>query len=155
MSSVTSSPKPLPARQFGRYLIVGAWNTLFGYGCYALLTALLQPRFRYGYVAASLLANLINITVAFLGYKWFVFKTKGNYLHEWARCVVVYSGGIVLGTAALPPLVALIRRSTSLTTGAPYLAGAIVTGLTVIYSFVGHKKFSFRSPAGFEENAKR
>ena len=28
-------------------------------------------------------STVINITVAFLGYKWFVFKTKGNYLREW------------------------------------------------------------------------
>src|SRR5512135_2819529 len=113
MTTSLTEAKKAPKLQFGRFLLVGIWNTLFGYGCYAGLTALLQPRFRYGYVAASLLANLINISVAFLGYKWFVFKTKGNYLREWARCVLVYSGGIVLSAALLPVFVGAIRRYTS------------------------------------------
>jgi putative flippase GtrA len=142
MNSTPSFPQR--TRQFGRYLLVGGWNTLFGYGCYAALTALLQPRFRYGYVAASLLASLSNITVSFLGYKWFVFKTAGNYLHEWLRCVLVYLTAIVLGAAALPVLVLLIHRTTTLTTAAPYVAGAIVTAVTAILSFTAHNKFSFQ-----------
>ena len=142
MSSTPSSPQR--TRQFGRYLLVGGWNTLFGYGCYAALTALLQPRFRYGYVAASLLASLSNITVSFLGYKWFVFKTGGNYFREWLRCVLVYSTAIVLGAAALPTLVLLIHRTTVLTAAAPYAAGAMVSALTAILSFTAHRKFSFQ-----------
>src|SRR5690348_14048096 len=84
---MSSAPTPdrVPIRQFVRYLLVGGWNTLFGFGSYAVLTAVLQPRFRYGYVAASLVSSLVSITLAFLGYKWFVFKTKGNYLREWLR----------------------------------------------------------------------
>jgi putative flippase GtrA len=134
---------PQQTRQFGRYLLVGGWNTLFGYGCYAALTALLQTRFQYGYVVASLLASLINITVSFLGYKWFVFKTSGNYLREWLRCVLVYGTGIIGGAAILPFLVLLIHRITKLTTSVPYLAGACVTAVTAILSFTAHDKFSF------------
>ena len=40
------------------------------------------------------LANLIAITVAFLGYKWFVFRTRGNYLVEWIRCFGVYGSSM-------------------------------------------------------------
>jgi len=59
-----------------------------------------------------LLSSLLNITVAYFGYKWFVFKTKGNYLREWMRCVAVYSGGIIFALPALPALVVLIRHNT-------------------------------------------
>lgn len=31
----------IPPEQFGRYLLVGAWNTLFAYGDYAVLTFVL------------------------------------------------------------------------------------------------------------------
>jgi putative flippase GtrA len=55
----------------------------------------------FGYLYAAVLSNFIAISVAFLGYKWFVFKTHGNYLHEWLRCFVVY------GAAALPSLLLL------------------------------------------------
>lgn len=135
----------LPPGQFLRYLLVGSWNTAFGYGLYALLTALLTPQLRYAYIVASLVASLVSITVAFVGYKWFVFKTQGNYLREWIRCVAVYSGGIVISTAALPFVVMFIRRVTRFNEAAPYIAGAILMGLATLYNFVGHKNFSFRS----------
>ncbi|MGA7631136.1 MAG: GtrA family protein [Terriglobales bacterium] len=137
----------IPPGQFGRYLLVGAWNTLFGYGTFALFTAILSPIIPHGYILASVISSLLNITVAYLGYKWFVFKTKGNYLREWIRCVGVYSGGILVGVLALPVLVAVIRRNTQLVGQAPYIAGALLTALMVVYSFLGHKKFSFRTPA--------
>jgi putative flippase GtrA len=134
----------IPPGQFGRYLLVGIWNTLFAYGMFALLTAVLTPLIPYGYMWASFVSALLNITVSFLGYKWFVFKTKGNYLREWLRCIVVYGSGIVLGLLALPVLVTLIRHKTRFNAQAPYIAGAILTAITVLYSFLGHKKFSFR-----------
>jgi putative flippase GtrA len=144
MANVT---RHIPPSQFGRYLLVGTWNTLFGYSTFALFTAVLNPVVPHSYIWASLLSSLLNITVAYLGYKWFVFKTKGNYLREWIRCVAVYSGGIIVGLIALPVLVLLIRRNTRFFTEAPYIAGALLTVLVVVYSFLGHKKFSFRSPA--------
>jgi len=135
----------IPPQLFGRYLLVGTWNTLFGYGSYAGLTALFSPLVPHSYMFACVLSSLLNITVSFLGYKWFVFKTQGNYLREWARCVVVYSGTIVIGVILLPILVLTIRRSTPFVHAAPYIAGAILLGISVIYSFLGHKKFSFRA----------
>ena len=93
-----------------RYLITGAWNTLFGYGTFALFTALLAPLGRQSYLLAVIPASLINITVSFFGYKWFVFKTKGNYFREWCRCVAVYSTSIALNMALLPIFVFLIRH---------------------------------------------
>ena len=137
----------IPPGQFGRYLLVGIWNTLFGYSTFALLTAVLTPVVPYSYMWASVLSSVLNITVAFLGYKWFVFKTKGNYLREWLRCLAVYSSGIIFSLIALPVLVTIIRHKTRFFSQAPYIAGAILTGLVVVYSFVGHKNFSFRSPS--------
>jgi len=137
----------IPPGQFGRYVLVGIWNTLFGYGTFALFTAVLNPIVPHSYMWASVLSSLLNITVAYLGYKWFVFKTKGNYLREWARCVAVYSSGIIFGLIALPVLVFAIRHNTRFVGQAPYIAGAILTGVVVLYSFVGHKKFSFRAPS--------
>lgn len=137
----------IPAGQFGRYLLVGAWNTVFGYGSFAFFTAILSPMIPHGYIFASVISSLLNISVSFFGYKWFVFKTEGHYLREWIRCVGVYSGGILFGVLMLPILVAVIRRNTRLFAEAPYIAGAILTAFMVLYSFLGHKKFSFRASA--------
>ncbi len=132
-----------PPGQFGRYLAVGVCNTVFGYSTYAGLTALLTPRVSYAYVWASLIAGLFNITFAFFNYKLFVFRTKGNCLREWSRCVVVYGGALLLSTALLPGIVYLLRRLTAADRSAPYLAGAVMVGGSVIVSFLGHKNFSF------------
>jgi putative flippase GtrA len=126
-----------------RYLAVGACNTIFGYGCFALFTLLLSPFLSYGYVLASLLANLFSITFAFFGYKWFVFKTHGNYLKEWIRCVGVYAGSMILSAAALPFVVGVIRRQPGHDRSAPYIAGAIVLVFAIVFSFFGHRHMSF------------
>ena len=135
----------IPPGQLARYLVVGVWNTAFAYGSFALFTAVLDRYMPASYMAGALLSSLLNITVSFLGYKWFVFKTKGNYCKEWARSLVVYSGGIVLGLALLPPTVFLVSYATGNPRAAPYIAGALLLGMQVILSFLGHKKFTFKS----------
>jgi len=145
--------------QFVRYIIVGTWNTAFGYGMFAYFTFLFTKRSVHGYIYASALSNMIGITVAFFGYKLFVFRTKGNYLKEYARCVMVYGSAAIPGIFLLPIVknaivyatpaahnVFLIAGHTiNLQKLSPYLAGAAITGCTIIYSFFGHRKFSFKA----------
>lgn len=134
----------IPPRQFARYLLVGLWNTAFGYATFAFFTHLLENVVPQSYMLGSVLASFVNITVSFLGYKWFVFKTRGNYLREWFRCVTVYGSNALVGLAILPVLVYTIRHYSHWQREAPYIAGALLTGLTVIVSFFGHKHFSFK-----------
>ena len=130
--------------QMGRYLLVGALNTVFGYSLFAVLNYSLQGLGQYSYMLASLLSNIVAISVAFLGYKWFVFQTRGNYLKEWLRCIAVYSSGVLLTLAGLPILVPLLRRfMVQRPQAAPYLAAAIMAVVVVIASFFGHKHISF------------
>jgi putative flippase GtrA len=131
--------------QVHRFLLVGALNTLFGYGCFAFFTMLLTPVMAYGYVLASLLANLLSISFSFLGYKWFVFKTKGNYVREWIRCLGVYTTSMLLSIAALPFTVAIIRRQNEHRQHAQYIAGAIVLVFSIVLSFLGHRRITFRA----------
>ena len=144
LSTLTSH---IPPGQLGRYLLVGVWNTAFAYGTFALFTYLLGHYIPASYMVASVLSSLLNITVSFLGYKWFVFRTQGNYLKEWARSVMVYSGAIALGLLLLPPTVFAVKEITGNQATAPYIAGAILLAVQVVISFLGHKNFSFR-PAG-------
>jgi putative flippase GtrA len=168
-----------PAGQFVRYLCVGVFNTFFGYLSFAviltLLNAALPARFLYlTVILASMLPVPLNITVSYLTYKFFVFRTKGNYLGEWLKCFAVYGAGMIPGLVALSALTRFLqsmihRHAASLhiilstverhlsghplallqhmATGkamAGYIAGAIVVGVSTIYSFVGHKKVTFR-----------
>src|ERR1700694_5765336 len=126
-----------------RYLAVGACNTIFGYGCFALFTLLLTPILSYGYVVGILFVTLFSITFAFFGYKWFVFRTKGNYLKEWIRCVGVYAGSMFLSAAPLSFVVGAIRRQPGHDRSAPYIAGTIVLVFSIVFSFFGHRHISF------------
>ena len=138
--------KHVPPGQLARYLVTGAWNTLFGYGTFVLFTMLLAPLGRQSYILAVIPSTMINITVSFFGYKWFVFKTKGNYLREWVKCVGVYGSSMLLGMALLPIFVFVIRHQFGLEKQAPYIAGAVLGVITVLFSFFGHKHISFRQP---------
>jgi len=168
-----------PGGQFLRYVCVGLFNTVFGYCTFALTLFLLNhvvpQRFLYlTVIAASLISTPLNITVAYFGYKIFVFKTRGNYLIEWFKCFGVYGVGMAPGLLALSAVTRLLQATIhahgpalhiavahlaadlhgsplatlhKLSSGkaiAGYLAGALVQGLTTIFSFVGHKKVTFK-----------
>ncbi len=90
------------------------------------------------------MANLIAITVAFLIYKWFVFRTQGRYLLEWLRCISVYGSSMLITLGGLAVLVPALHRILHHPNRAPYFAGAIMAAVTVVMSFFGHKHFSFR-----------
>jgi len=145
----------IPPGQLGRYLVVGVWNTAFAYGTFALLTWLLDRYVPASYLAASLLSSALNITVSFLGYKWFVFRTQGHYIREWLRCLMVYSGSIALGLLALPPTVYAVTAITGNPAAAPYIAGALVLGVQVVISFLGHKRYTFAGIARLDDKFPR
>jgi putative flippase GtrA len=150
--------KPQSHKSFGqflRYILVGGFNTIFGYGLFALLTWSFKGLGSYNYMYAAVLSNVIAISVAFLGYKWFVFRTRGNYLVEWIRCFGVYGSSALIGLAGLPILVPILRHTLHKPEQAPYIAGAILMVVTVLFSFVGHKKFSFRQKLIKEDLASR
>jgi putative flippase GtrA len=168
-----------PAGQFVRYLCVGVFNTVFGYSCFVVLLTLLDGVLpgRYLYltvVLASVLSMPLNITAAYLGYKFFVFRTKGNFLAEWLKCFAVYGTGMIPGLVVLSALTRFLQSTfhthapalhaflasvelhlsgkplavlQHVATGkamAGYIAGAIVISVSTIYGFIGHKKVTFR-----------
>jgi putative flippase GtrA len=130
--------------QVVRYLLVGGFNTCFGYTLFVAFNYLFRSLGVYGSEIASLLGNVIAITVAFLGYKWFVFRTHGNYLREWLRCLSVYGSSMLFALVMLPPLILLLRRWYGHSQMASNVAAAILTVVTVAASYFGHKHFSFR-----------
>lgn len=138
-----------PPGQVLRYLIVGAWNTLFAYGLFAGLTYALMPLLRSAYAAAmtaSAAGSVICITVSFLCHKLFVFRTKGNFLREYLRSFVVYGGTSLMGLVLLPVLMAALHPLVSPKEAVPYLAGGLLTAGTVVVGFFGHKRYTFMRP---------
>ncbi len=75
--------------------------------------------------------------MAYAGYKIFVFKTKGNYLHEYLKFYVVYGFSMLLGLILLPVFVEFLKLNV-------YLAQAVAVIACTFVSFIGHRNFSFR-----------
>lgn len=135
-----------PKRLLGIYLIIGIWNTVFGTGAYFGCVRLFNSVGRFGYMIGAVLSSIIGVTQSFLSYKWFAFKTKGNYLSEYIKCWTVYGTATLINTALLPVIVEITRcvLSQEYKTYAPYIGGVLLTGVTVLISFVGHSKFTFK-----------
>lgn len=131
------------ARQALAYLLVGVWNTLFGYGMYALWLFVLTGRVPYPYMLASVLSYVINVTVAFFGYKRFVFRAQGSVWRQYVRCHCVYGSTFAVNFLLLPLVVAGLNWLLGPAPLVPYLAGGLLTLVTVAASFLGHKHFSF------------
>lgn len=134
------------AWQVVRFVLVGGWNTVFGYGVYAAFTYLLTGRVPHAYMLASVLANIIAITMAYLGHKFVTFRTRGNYLREYLRFYAVYGVTALVGLALLPLAVAGLNHVVANRAHVPYVAQALLLPVGVALSFVGHKRFSFRPP---------
>lgn len=137
----------IPPGKLARYILVGFWNTAFGYSTFAGIYYLIHRwNIPAAYIYAQILSNFINITVAFFGYKIYVFKTKGNYLREWLKAMAVYWSGFLPGLILLPLTIKALNYGFHLKESAPYIANAILMGIGVVYSFIGHSKITFRVP---------
>jgi putative flippase GtrA len=137
----------IPPRQFARYLVVGAFNTLMGFGTFAAMTRLLEPLGRQSYLLANFLASILNITVAFFLHKRFAFRSKGNWRREYVRYLGVYASSMALGLILLPVVVTALRWAFGWERQAPYIGAALLTVFGVIYNFIGNMRYSFRDRA--------
>jgi putative flippase GtrA len=121
-----------------RYLIAGGWNTVFGYFAGVALYYRLHEYLHL--VVIAVLGNVIAITMSFLTYKLFVFRTKGHWLAEYLRAYIVYGGSAVVGVGMLWALVDGLA--------VPFwLAQGMVILITVLVSYLGHARFTFRRHA--------
>ena len=121
-------------RQEVRYIVAGGWNTVFGYGCFAVLYYLLGGRTPDSFIIV--LSSIIAISGAFLVYKLFVFRTHGNWLREYLRSYLVYGGGTLINLVMFPLLKGWLGMN-------PYAAQAVILVVTVVSSYIAHNRFTF------------
>lgn len=118
-----------------RYLLVGVFNTVFGYALSLLMYHFLQRDLSI--IAIGIMINVISITVAFLGYKLLVFKTSGNWLHDYLRCYTAYGFSAVLG-------VALIWLFVEQWGWIFWFSQGLIIVLSAVISYFMHRHFTFR-----------
>lgn len=117
------------------YLVVGGWNTLFGYGAWAVLQFLLGDRLHY--LVIVVIAWPIAVLNAYVCYRYLVFRSRGPILRELPRFSTVYVGALLVTLVGLPIALHLLPFSI-------YVVNALFTAAVVVASYLAHKHFSFR-----------
>ena len=132
----------LPVRLYFRrreqvlYLLVGGWNTVFGYGIWALLQFLLGDRLHY--LAIVLIGWAIAVLGAYALYRTVVFRSHGPILRELPRFALVYVAMLGANLSLLPLLLRILPLNI-------YATQAVLMGFLAFCSYLGHKYFSFRA----------
>jgi len=118
-----------------RYVITGTWNTLFSYLAFVLIYLLAKP---YGLHITIILifSQIFGLTNAYITYKLFVFKTKGNYVKEYLRFYLVYGFSFVVNLILIHLFVDVMQFN-------PIISQAVIACIVVVLSYIGHNNFSF------------
>ena len=125
-----------------KFVIVGTWNTIFGYALFVGLDFLFSRFFdkRYvAYMSAAILANTLAILNAYIFHKLVSFRSPLRGLAiipEFMRFLSMYLLSYFLAIVFLPVFVELFHFD-------PKIAGALLIPITTIISYLGHKNFSF------------
>ena|SRR5688572_15692699 len=126
-----------------RFLLVGGWNTFFGYALFWLLYGLFSRTFEIRYVAytsAQVVGWVIAVLVAYVLHKRFTFRSTAKGSAAWAeffRFMQTYVAMFLFGLAFLPFLVEIVGLD-------PRIAALVATAAGVVISYVGHRFRTFR-----------
>jgi putative flippase GtrA len=117
------------------YLVVGGWNTVFGYGLWALLQFVLGERLHY--LAIVVISWPLSVLNNYLCYRYLVFRSRGPILRELPRFSAVYSATLLANLVMLP-------AALQIWPGSIYVVQAAFMATVIVVSYLAHKHFSFR-----------
>ena len=117
-----------------RFLAVGAYNTVFGYAVFAVAYTFLHEQLHY--LVIAVIGHVIAVINAFFAHRILVFRASGNMLPDFVRFNVTTIGAAAFGLAGLAILVDFGGIH-------PLLAQAVVLAVTVIITYIVHKRYTF------------
>ena len=120
-----------------RYLVVAGTTSL----AYLGLVALGLKVFGWHYMVAILVAQVITIACAFPAYRNLVFESRGPVARDFIRFLSVWASGAIAGVVGTPFLVEVFGMD-------PLIAQVLAIIIVAVASYLGHRFFSFRQPAG-------
>jgi putative flippase GtrA len=118
-----------------RFLVAGAYNTLFGYVLFAGMFVLLRSQVNYLVIAG--LCVPISLTNAFIIHRNLVFRSREPWLRSFLRFNLSQLVAFLFGMAGLYGLVHFVHLT-------PLLAQALVVAASVALTYVLHRIFSFQ-----------
>jgi putative flippase GtrA len=125
--------KPLFQRET-KFILVGIANTLFNWLVFVGLQFLLGRNF---YILSLILMYVLGSIVGFYLYRTFVFKAQGNVFRSFYRFQLISIPPFLLNVLYLPLVVIFLGIS-------PVIGQTIFMILNAIWSYLGHRFFSFR-----------
>lgn len=118
-----------------RYLIIGLYNTAIGYLIFFLINHYLGNFAHYLIILG--VSFLFSLTHAFIGQRFVVFRSNEPWIKEYLRFFLVNISGMV-GNVIL--LTIFVEIGFEL-----LLSQAISVLIVAIFSYFGHRYFSFKS----------
>ena len=129
-----------------RFLLVGGFNTVFAWSVFAALNWLfMRLNLRAGWNiseiwvanAALVVQYVITINFSFITMRYYVFRSQGNFWHEWAKAWSVYLSLLCINS----PTISFLMWAFGLDA---WWAQAIYLIFSTIITFILHKYYSFR-----------
>jgi len=119
-----------------RFLIVGVWNTVFSV---LLFNALLLVVGHDHYLVVFWVVWVFAVVQSTATMKYFAFRSQGDFWHQAGRAYFIYLPAQGLSTFLLWLAVTVMQIS-------PPLAQLVTILVSTIFSYFGHKYFTFRVP---------
>jgi putative flippase GtrA len=138
-----------------RFLVVGGWNTVFSYGLFAAMLAVMGPSLRelagsssamlsaigsHWYLAVQWLSWIVAVPQSTVALKYLVFRSPGHLGREIGRAYFVYLPMQALSSLSLFVLVKYVGMN-------PLLGQLMTIVVSAVLSYLGHKYFTFKTPA--------
>jgi putative flippase GtrA len=123
------------------FLIVGGINTVVGFLIFAGFLVLLGKQ---RYLVALVCSHVVAVLIAFVLYRFVVFRVRGHVLADLWRFETVYLSALAVNLVVLPVLVELAHLPV-------LLAQALIVLVTSLMSYLGHKHYSFRRTGSPED----
>lgn len=136
MGNPIPAPGKAPPNRPVRFVVVGIWNTAFGYLAYTGFWALLSPMGVH-YVWALFPAQVVAVANAYLCHRIFVFGGAAPAKTSFLRYTLVYWVTFAANLALLPLLVTIVGLH-------PLVAQGILIFTSATASYLAHSRFSFR-----------
>lgn len=127
-----------------KFVLVGIWNTIFGYSVFCLLDILFSNLLatRYiAYMSAMVLGQIIAIINAYIFHKYITFKSRvrgREMMLEFFRFSMTYAVIFCLNLILLPIFVEIFNIR-------PKLSAAMLILMCTAISYLGHSRFSFKA----------
>lgn len=128
--------KKIAADERIRFLVVGGFNTAFGFLIFTSITLMLK-HVPHGYMIGLIVSQFVSNFVAFYLHRKVTFKAKGHAMTDFIRFTMVNAVSYLINLIVLPLLVNVTHMN-------PLIAQFLILLVTIMISFVGHKFFSFR-----------